>query len=41
MPDIPWLLRREKESTQRDENSQVANMDALDYAVLLEEIEHH
>lgn len=39
MPEIDWL-RRWDEKRDDDGKSEIANMDTLDFATLLEEIEH-
>lgn len=39
MPEIDWL-RRWEEKYDDDGKSEIANMDTLDFATLLEEIEH-
>lgn len=39
MPEIDWL-RRWSQTHDDEEKNEIANMDALDFATLLEEIEH-
>ncbi len=39
MPEIDWL-RRWEEKHDDDGKAEIANMDTLDFATLLEEIEH-
>ena len=40
MPEIEWLTRWEKAHEGEADKSEIANMDTLDFATLLEEIEH-
>lgn len=41
MPEIPWMRRWEEAPEQVEgKKREIANMEAEDYAVLLEEIEH-
>ncbi len=40
MPEIEWLLCWDNRD-QTEQKKEIANMEADDFAVLLEEIEHH
>lgn len=40
MPEIDWLRRWEEKHEDNSAKEEVANMDALDFVMLLEEIEH-
>lgn len=40
MPEIDWLRRWEEKYEDNNEKKEIANMDTLEFATLLEEIEH-
>ena len=40
MPEIEWLSRWENTHENETDKPEIANMDSLDFATLLEEIEH-
>ena len=40
MPEIEWLSRWENTHESETDKPEIANMDTLDFATLLEEIEH-